>query len=52
MDNNKKVIIERSDNFVFANGWTFTPEDGVDSIAYAIKDLLEELGIEVELKSR
>lgn len=51
-DKSKKVLIEICDSLVFANGWTFAPEEGVDSIAYAIKDLLDELGIESEIKSR
>lgn len=49
---NKKVLIEINDDFIFANGWTFSPEDGVDSIASSIKDLLDELGIESKIERR
>jgi hypothetical protein len=49
MDNeNKKAIIEIGDNAIWVNGWTFDSKCGVRELASNMKDLLEELGIEVD----
>lgn len=50
MDNeNKKAVIEIGDDLIWVNGWTIDSKCGVRELASNIKDLLEELGIEVQV---
>lgn len=47
-DKKKKVVIEIGDNMIWVNGWSFDSQCGVRELASNIKDLLEDLGIEVD----